>query len=378
MKLPKINWKKRKLGKNFIIIAITLAITTILNICSIISTSFSDFYRKYIFNKIISNTIPGVTGFVGFSVGEIMIILGIMILLALPIIVGIGFFGSQKCKKVRKIYLIFVMYVLVFIYVTETMNCFIMYRTSSIDVGHISGASEKDLGVEKLLSVYNHVAEQLNNLSGTLQRDEKGYLISDFTYEDCKKGLRNLSESLPLLSGYYPNPKKILNSDMMSQQYLAGIYFPFSMEANFNKRMYCANMPATICHELSHLKGYIREDEANFVAYLACISSDNDFVRYSGYLSVLDYLLIDLKEYGNEEIFKQMTLLCEEVVEDDIFLKEGEMEEIEENAVISGETLQKTTDQFIENTLQMNGVTSGMDNYNEVVKLLIQYYQSND
>lgn len=378
MKLPKINWKKRKLGKNFIIIAITLAITTILNICSIISTSFSDFYRKYIFNKIISNTIPGVTGFVGFSVGEIMIILGIMILLALPIIVGIGFFGSQKCKKVRKIYLIFVMYVLVFIYVTETMNCFIMYRTSPIDVGHISGVSEKDLRVEKLLSVYNHVAEQLNNLSGALQRDEKGYLISDFTYEDCKKGLRNLSESLPLLSGYYPNPKKILNSDMMSQQYLAGIYFPFSMEANFNKRMYCANMPATICHELSHLKGYIREDEANFVAYLACISSDNDFVRYSGYLSVLDYLLIDLKEYGNEEIFKQMTLLCEEVVEDDIFLKEGEMEEIEENAVISGETLQKTTDQFIENTLQMNGVTSGMDNYNEVVKLLIQYYQSND
>lgn len=378
MKLPKINWKKRKLGKNFIIIAITLAITTILNICSIISTSFSDFYRKYIFNKIISNTIPAVTGFVGFSVGEIMIILGIMILLALPIIVGIGFFGSQKCKKVRKIYLIFVMYVLVFIYVTETMNCFIMYRTSPIDVGHISGVSEKDLRVEKLLSVYNHVAEQLNNLSGALQRDEKGYLISDFTYEDCKKGLLNLSESLPLLSGYYPNPKKILNSDMMSQQYLAGIYFPFSMEANFNKRMYCANMPATICHELSHLKGYIREDEANFVAYLACISSDNDFVRYSGYLSVLDYLLIDLKEYGNEEIFKQMTLLCEEVVEDDIFLKEGEMEEIEENAVISGETLQKTTDQFIENTLQMNGVTSGMDNYNEVVKLLIQYYQSND
>ena len=28
------------------------------------------------------------------------------------------------------------------------------------------------------------------------------------------------------------------------------------------------NIPHTICHELSHLKGYMREDEANFIGYL--------------------------------------------------------------------------------------------------------------
>ena len=44
---------------------------------------------------------------------------------------------------------------------------------------------------------------------------------------------------------------------------LMGIYFPFSMEANYNQDMYKAKLPDTICHELAHTKGYIQEDEAN-------------------------------------------------------------------------------------------------------------------
>ena len=45
------------------------------------------------------------------------------------------------------------------------------------------------------------------------------------------------------------------------------------------------NIPHTICHELSHLKGFMREDEANFIGYLACIGSDSPDFRYSGYLT---------------------------------------------------------------------------------------------
>lgn len=49
------------------------------------------------------------------------------------------------------------------------------------------------------------------------------------------------------------------------------------MEANYNRQMYVANVPATLCHELSHLKGVILEDEANFLGYLACVSSEDAF-----------------------------------------------------------------------------------------------------
>src|SRR5699024_3577053 len=35
---------------------------------------------------------------------------------------------------------------------------------------------------------------------------------------------------------------------------------------------------------LSHLKGFMREDEANFIGYAACIHSEDLYFRYSGYL----------------------------------------------------------------------------------------------
>ena len=49
-----------------------------------------------------------------------------------------------------------------------------------------------------------------------------------------------------------------------------------------------------MCHELAHIRGYIYEDEANFIAFLACVESDDVAFQYSGYLSVLNYVANDL------------------------------------------------------------------------------------
>lgn len=45
-------------------------------------------------------------------------------------------------------------------------------------------------------------------------------------------------------------------------QQLCGVYSPFTVEANYNGDMPDYNVPHTLCHELSHLKGFMREDEA--------------------------------------------------------------------------------------------------------------------
>ena len=53
---------------------------------------------------------------------------------------------------------------------------------------------------------------------------------------------------------------------------------------NYNSGMTDYNIPFTACHELSHLRGFMQEEEANFIAYLACSRSDNVQFRYSGNL----------------------------------------------------------------------------------------------
>ena len=64
-----------------------------------------------------------------------------------------------------------------------------------------------------------------------------------------------------------------------------------------------------MCHELSHLRGYMREDEANFLAYLACRESSFADFRYSGAMLAFVYtnnaLISADSELGNE-IFRTL------------------------------------------------------------------------
>lgn len=364
--------------KNTIICIGIIIFISVLNFMSVYIKGFADIYRKYVFVHI-SSIFSRITNIFRYSVGEVMITMGIFIVLIGLIIFIAGFMKYKWLKNLRRIYFRIVVYILIFIYATETLNCFVLYHTTTIentlykDINLTSGISDG----ERLINVYNEVVDNINKLSAKMKRDSDGDLIEDYSYNECKAALRNISDRFTCLSGYYPSPKEIYYSDIMTQQYLAGIYFPFSMEANYNKLMYISNMPSTICHELSHLKGYIRENEANYLSFVACIESDNEFIQYSGYLSVFYYLLDDIETYATEEEKANMYKIDKRAYDDTIFVKEEVFNEIEEKSLVSTATLSDATDKFIDSNLKINGVSSGMDNYNEVVRLLIFYYFGN-
>ncbi len=48
--------------------------------------------------------------------------------------------------------------------------------------------------------------------------------------------------------------------------------------------MVAYNIPFTACHELAHLRGFMQEQEANFIGYLAGTRSDSLEFNYSGYM----------------------------------------------------------------------------------------------
>lgn len=372
-------YKKHIFKRNTKIVTVLIIFISFFNFLSFMSKGFSEWYRKNIFSTI-SGIISRITGFLTISLGEVMICLFIFLILMGIIITVLGFLKSSLLKRIRRIYFRYMIYVLIFIYWTETFHCFIMYRCDTIENSKYYTMAEKlamrsnEENINYLADICNGITDELNYLSLKLDRDVNGDLIPSYSYEECINALKNISNDFELLGGYYPEPKKIYYSNIMTQQYLAGIYFPFSMEANYNKLMYSSNMPSVICHELSHLKGYIREDEANFISFVACVNSDNDFIKYSGYLSVYNYIINDIYSYGNDEIFEKLKGVNELVDYDNIFLKEEDFNEIEDNSVISTEKLSEATDVFLDSNLKINGISSGIDNYNEVVKLLMCYY----
>ena len=166
---------------------------------------------------------------------------------------------------------------------------------------------------------------------------------------------------------------------------MQGYYFPCSMEANYNDVMHILNIPSTMCHELAHLRGYIYEDEANFIGYLACIQSEDIFFQYAGYLGVLNYLYNDIYKlwkanpaaYGETAAVIQPIAVSEQVWEDNIFVSDEEWDRINGKAIIDTEIVDMAADVFIDTNLKVNGIADGKVSYSRVVTLLLQYYRQN-
>ena len=407
-------------GKTRIILFfVIVAIVIILNVAAWNSAPFCDWYIAHIF-PIWVNTYGRLTGLFSFSVGEWLILAGLLLVAMaaiLPIVWGAAELIIRLCCRsesrrrvegpkeagdkpspvslrrfVKGFYRFFV-WTLLSVCLVMTLNCFILYHASTFSQRYLSGG-EEEYALEELMAVYNMVAEECLWLSEEIERDENGRALYSGSKgkngetldmaDKARELMIQLGETYDQLDGYYPRPKALLSSDFMCQQYMCGYYFPFSMEANYNDVMYILNKPATMCHELAHLRGFIYEDEANFVAYLACVKSDDVFFRYAGNLSVLVYLNNDLyrawqadpEAYARAAEVMQPVAVTDQVWEDDTFVLQEEWDRINGKALIDTEIVDQASDIFIDTNLKVNGISDGSVSYSRVVRLLLQYYRT--
>ena len=350
----------------------------LLNILAWNSTAFCDAYIAYVF-PIWVNTYGRLTDLASFSVGEIM--LGLAVVLA--VLAMILWLPAMVCKQIRRVivrFYKFLAWVILAVSLIMTLNCFILYHATTFSVTYFGEDSEKEYSTEEFIAVRNMVVEECNRLALLMERDAEGNIIYDKDIGgQAIVCMQQLGETYDRLKGYYPHPKPLYASDFFCQQYMCGYYFPFSMEANYNDVMYIMNVPSTMCHELAHLKGYIFEDEANFISFLACIHSEDLVFQYSGYLSVLNYLDNDFYKVisHDKETYLAQPVISEQVKADNIFVSDKEWDRINSKAVIDTETVDKVSDIVVDTTLKVNGVQDGSISYSRVVELLLQYYQNN-
>lgn len=367
----------------------------VLNIAAWLCVDFCDWYVKYIF-PLWLNTYARLTSIVPVSVGEIMLVLAVVIT-----VFGIGFFIWNMIQKnryrtvLRYFGTVYAWIVLIVCYIM-TLNCFILYHTTDFAEKYLVKREEESMVVDlsenavmqvpneqqcytrqNLAVLRNFIVERCNTLALEIARDDNG----DAVYNGdliavAKQAMIKLGEEYDLLSGFYVTPKYLTCSEFFSQQYIMGYYFPFSLEANINSVMYITNVAPTVCHELAHTKGFIYEDDANMIGFLACIRSDDPFLQYCGYLSVLNYVNNDFYDSINRDknLYTEHIRISDLVADDNIFLTREDWQTVEKRAVIKTATVKKVSNALMETTLKLNGVEEGMQQYGEVVTQLLQYY----
>ena len=370
-------------------VIITVFLLIILNIAARIP-AFCDFYTDHFF-WLASAVYSRITTIFPFSFGEPAIVFACVFVLS-SLVISILLIFLRKKAKYRKFALTWLKSFLAFLLLVlalMTLNCSIPYGCSKIK---INNKKPEDYSFEQLLSLRNYLTAQCNELCERVDRDEngnavfdasKGQKVSKALVNEIKDTMHAFSKKYPRLSGYYPRPKGLKASLIMYETGLIGIYFPFTMESNYSTYLAQVHFPATVCHEYSHLKGYMFEDEANFLAFVACMESDNDFIRYSGFINALDYVEDDLfamlnvpknsklyDKYGieyDDRLYDDMDTYTDEKYEE----AQAAVFEMEDKTGISQEKVDRMGEQFTNAYADYYKVEL---NYREVTYRLLQYY----
>ena len=163
-----------------------------------------------------------------------------------------------------------------------------------------------------------------------------------------------------------PREKTMLLTPLASMVGVTGTMGPFFGEFIVNGDLLPCEYAAAYAHELSHLLGITSEGEANFYGYLACTSSDVPEIRFSGYLSILHYVLRALREAGREEYN-----LIHAKIRPEIHMLE--LERRVHWVSLYSETLGEMQDKIFDFYLRSNRIEEGRKSYSAVIGLLISY-----
>lgn len=165
----------------------------------------------------------------------------------------------------------------------------------------------------------------------------------------------------------HPSPKPMLFTSLMSGVGVLGYMGPFFLEYHVNGELLPVQYPFTYAHEVSHLLGVSSEAEANLCAYLICTRSEEAYIRFSGYLSLLPYVLANAQSVLSENEFKEwVTTISPEIKM--IYREKVAYWQAKYSPLIG-----RIQDALYNSFLKSNNIPSGQQNYSEVVGMLIAY-----
>lgn len=368
-----------KLSKQTITMLVICLLMILLNLAARLFPSFIDFYIVHIF-PVLSAFWSRLTGLLPFSLGEWLIIVGIVLVIAaVPGYLLLLLFTKKDARpKAARIYGKFYGWIFTVVFSLVTLHFTMLYQGTQLSesLGEVSYSSEE------VLDVVRQLVDGANRESFHVARDNDGHFImTDDLMTEAKHCMETLSHTTPQFKGYYPDAKPIYHSYFFSQEGLLGIYFPHTMEANYNPAVYPINLPVTICHEYTHLKGNIFEDEAGYYAFLACIGSDSADFRYSAYISALEWMNVDFGE--DEAAWEAYYAIMDDLsvgARTDLysFVPDDFWDIHEEQEVIPTDIVNDTANTVMDTSLKINGIPSGSQSYYGMTALLLHYYLDDD
>lgn len=341
------------------------ALSLLLLLVALISTRFANFYNATL-GALLRASAAHATSLLPFSLAEIL-------LYTLPFVaIGLGIFASHRYgdswRSVGK-FLAMIGAVAALLLALFLLTLGIGYHTDTLDVR--LGYAKAEVNAETLSETAQVLAEELNALADEITYGEDGF--SEMPYALPEMNEKLLSAYAPVCEQHgFVQPlrsrvKPVLASRLMSYTHITGVYSFYTGEANLNTHFPDYTLPYTAAHELAHQRGIARENEANFIAFLVLSESDDVYIRYCGYLNMLEYVSGALYDADADAYHRVMRSLDARVL-GELRAYASFFEAFEDSA--AADVSNAVNDAY----LKANGNEAGTKSYGLVVELAVAYY----
>lgn len=339
-------------------------------IISRLSPGFAEFWSRYpaYWLKFLLAKISSV---ITISIAELFLVSVPVLLIAYLVASwrAMGKAGKQSDFYKWLLPLIFVLLMIVSSFFTAFGPSYFRYsldKNLSLDRQNVSGQELYDTAV-KLTADMNGCLNEVNFKYG-------GASVMPYSYKELtgkiNTAFKKYADKTDYINSFESYPKPIVFSELFTYTHISGVYTFMTGEANVNINYPDFIIPYTMAHEMAHQRGIAREDEANMVAFLVCMESDDAYVRYSGYSNMLNYLLNALYS-ADKSLYTEFnqkyypTEVRAEFVSYALFFKKYEKSTA--SKVVGG-----VNDTFLKSQEQKAGTQS----YGLVVDLTVAYYKT--
>lgn len=234
------------------------------------------------------------------------------------------------------------------------------------------GLERRDVSADELKYTAEQLIEQVNRTAEDVTFRYQNFSVMPFSLDEMNDKLLEaydrVSDKHSFVQRLNSRVKPVVNSELWSYTHITGVYSYFTGEANINVNFPDYTIVYTAAHELAHQRGIAREDEANFMAFLVCTSSDDPYIQYCGYLNMYEYVRNSLYT-ASPDMYNEVRGKLDLRVQYEMAAYSSFFDKYRHNVVANvSETVNDTY-------LKLQG-TAGTRSYGMVTDLAVAYYRT--
>lgn len=240
------------------------------------------------------------------------------------------------------------------------------YNYGRVSIEKQMGFETTPLSLEDLKMELDSTTKVITRLRANIPNITDSAITKSFLPLELEQTMHNALVDI-LHQHDYPTPGYVRGRMLYPKGILlristAGVYIPFTGEGHIDAGLHPIQLPFVTAHEMSHGYGFGDEGTCNFLAFLACINSEDALLQYIGYFSYWRYVASNYRRYQRKEYKEFYDKKVPEGVKNDLRAIYKEMDKYPD-------ILPTVRDAVYNNYLKAQGISEGIQNYSRILML---------